>query len=95
MTLEEALDAVKGRTDAALAGCGQPGKGYGTVPADTAEMLLSGVAVDSREAIRVLDEAATLVIVEVARGGDPLVTIAGALLETFVLGALVGVLDGE
>jgi hypothetical protein len=90
MTLDEALEAVNERSQAALAGSGRTTRAGGEVPNDAAAMLLSGVAADPTEVFDALSAAAGSVIACIAGGDDPMSTIAGALLETFVLGALVG-----
>lgn len=95
MTLEEALETVDARSQAAIEGVGSRGAdGGGHVPAGTAMMLLSGVAAEPREVDRAVSDAAAAILTSIAGGEDPMAVLRGGLLETFVLGALVGTTDG-
>lgn len=92
MTLDEAMQVVHERSLAAASGplgmatC----SGGPAVHPDAAGMLLAGVAADPGEVLAALRDGASSVLLAVARGDDPLGTLQGALLETFVLGSLVG-----
>lgn len=57
-------------------------------------MLLVGVAADCGEVVALLDRAAASTVLSIAEGLDPVAVIRGAVLETFVLGALVGTEEG-
>lgn len=95
MRLAEATVTVDARSQAAIDGAGLRGSdGGGWVTGATARMLLSGVAADPEEVVVVLADASTATVAAIANGGDPVAVIRGALLETFVLGALVGTTDG-
>lgn len=86
--LQDARDVLNARSVAAVEGAG-PGSG-GHVREDVAVMLLSGVAADCGEVVALLDEAAASTVLSIAEGLDPVAVIRGTVLETFVLGALVG-----
>jgi hypothetical protein len=86
--LEVALEVLNARSLAAVAGSGP------MVPRDMAALLMSGVAADAEEVLALVDRGAALTIVSIAAGNDPVSMVAGAMLETFVLGALVGCEEG-
>ena len=86
MTLEEAVAFVEQRSLAAIDGAG----GSTQVGDGVAEMLLADVAAVPAEVLRVL-RGGLRSVVECIHSGEPAQSvIAGALLETFVLGTLVG-----
>lgn len=86
MELVDAVAMVHARSEAAVEGAGEKDVG-----SDLAVMLLVGIAADPREVLEVITDAA-LSTLEVLAGleHDPVAVIRGALLETFVLGGLVG-----
>lgn len=85
MKLEDALGVVEDRAVAACAGAGEVG-----VSTDTAQMLLQGVAADPREVVAVLAGVMRGIARRLAAGEPASGLVAGALLETFLLGALIG-----
>lgn len=86
LELLEAVEAVHARALAAVEGAGEKDVG-----ADLAALLLVGVAADPVEVMDVIRDAALRTFEVLAgREHDPVAVIRGALLETFVLGGLVG-----
>lgn len=90
LELLEAVRLVQARAEAAVEGAGERDVGR-----DQALLLLTGVAVDAGEALDVITSAALNTIdLLVTLEHDAVSVIRGALIETFVLGALVGPEDG-
>lgn len=88
--LVDAVAVVQARAEAAVRGAGERDVGR-----DQALLLLTGVAVDAGEALDVITSAALNTIdLLVTLEHDAVSVIRGALVETFVLGALVGPEDG-
>lgn len=84
--MEEAVAFVEQRSLAAIDGAG----GATMVGDDVVAMLLVDVAAPADEVLHVL-RCGLRSVVDCIRGGDEASSvIAGALLETFVLGTLVG-----
>lgn len=85
MTLEEAIRVVEARSLAAVAGAGRS-----DVETDAARMLLSGVDADADQVLEALLRASNSVVHAIKEGHPGVAVLRGVLLETFVLGALVG-----
>lgn len=86
MRLVEAVATVDARSKAAVEGAGEREVGL-----DLAALLLVGIAADPDEVFDVITGVAMSTIEVLAgREHDPVRVIRGALLETFVLGGLVG-----
>lgn len=95
MKLEEAVRCVNDRSMAAVAGPDgrMTASGAGNVAVGVVEMLLAGVAAPSDELMQIAAKAADSVMAAVQSGEPPRETVAGAIVESILLGALVGMVD--
>jgi hypothetical protein len=93
--LPEAVEVVHARSLAAVAGPSgrMTPSGSGNVSTDAVAMLLHGVGADADEVLDIAGRTADSVMAAMVSGEPPRETVAGAIVEAILLGALVGMSD--